>query len=87
VIDVCEDLLADPASDAAGRRLDGDAKYWIFATLAEAWLGLGDEAQAQAFLAKAAALDPPPPQWMRDTTQEQLKRLRELVANPPLTTV
>jgi hypothetical protein len=87
VIDVCEELLRQDEADAGARRLDRDAKYWILATLAEAWVGLGDDPQAQTYVAKAAALNPPAPQWMVDTTQEQLKKLRELVANPPFSAV
>ena len=87
VIEVCNELLAESEAEGAVHRLDRDTKYWILSTLAEASLGLGDEAQAQICLAKAAALDPPPPQWMIDTTQEQLTRLRQLVANPPLSAV
>ena len=60
--------------------------YWILATLAEAWLGLGDDAQAQGFAAKAAALTPPPPQWMIDSSRDQIERLRKLLATRPLQT-
>ena len=85
VVDVCQSLLQQSDADA-GRRIDGDTMYWILATLAEAWLGLGDDAQAQSFAAKAAALTPPPPQWMIDSSRDQMERLRKLLATRPLQT-
>jgi hypothetical protein len=53
-------------------------------TLAEAWTGLGDEAKSQVYQNQALALDPLLPQWMIDTTREQLKNLRALLADSML---
>src|SRR5688572_11130432 len=72
VVAVCEVLVQQKAT------------YWLLATLAEAWTGLGDEAKSQEYLKKALALDPPPAQWMIDSTQDQLTKLRALLANSPL---
>jgi hypothetical protein len=56
----------------------------VLATLAEVWTGLGDQAKSQQYQNEALALDPPPPQWMIESTQEQLKKLRALLADSPL---
>jgi hypothetical protein len=67
--------------------LSGDAvsgplpeKYWLFATMAEAWLGLGDKQKADAYLAKAQAVVPKPSDWMLESTREQLDKLSKLLA-------
>jgi tetratricopeptide (TPR) repeat protein len=79
VVTICQVLL-----DKAGPGTSRDTKYWILATLAEAFTGLGEDAKAQEWLDKALALDPPPPQWMIDSTQQQLTNLRKLLADSPL---
>jgi tetratricopeptide (TPR) repeat protein len=79
VVTICQTLL-----DQAGPGTSRDSRYWTLATLAEAWTGLGEEAKAQESLDKALALDPPPPQWMIDSTQQQLANLRQLLADSPL---
>jgi tetratricopeptide (TPR) repeat protein len=81
VVDVCEKLLEDAKGEAAAKRFDRDASYWVFATLAEAWTGLGDEAKSQEYQNQALALNPPPPQWIIESTQEQLRKLRTLLAD------
>lgn len=58
--------------------------YWVLATLAEAWFGLGEKAKSQEYLDRAAALNPAPAQWMKDSTAEQLGRLEKLLAVSPL---
>jgi hypothetical protein len=70
--------------EAGGKRVDSNAAYWVLATLAEAWTGLGDEAKAQAYQSQALALNPPPAQWMVSSTQEQLNKLRGLLADAQL---
>lgn len=61
-----------------------DEKYWILATIAEAAFGIGGKAKAQPFIDQAANLNPPPAQWMKDSTQQQLDRLEKLMAASPL---
>jgi hypothetical protein len=75
VIEICEALLPTTKS------LDRDARYWVLSTLAEAWTGLGDETKAQTYLNEAVTLTPPPPQWMIDSTRDQLGKLRALPAS------
>lgn len=75
VLKICEPLLANddlPNSD----------KYWIRATMAEAYAGLGDEEKATAMLKKANAFAPL--DWMKETTEKQLAALRDFLANSPL---
>jgi hypothetical protein len=62
--------------------LSAEQKYWVLATMAEAYLGAGDEAAATRALAEADALAPA--QWMKDSTREQMDKLRQLVMNSPL---
>jgi hypothetical protein len=59
------------------------SRYWVLATLAEAHVGLGDEQSGAAQLVLAAALPGVKP-WMLESTQEQLAKLRQLLANSPL---
>jgi MAP3K TRAFs-binding domain len=80
VVTVCEELLQ------AGR-LERDPAYWLLATLAEAYVGLGDEARSQDYLQKAEALQPAPAAWMLDSTRDQLQKLRQLIATPPVQAV
>jgi tetratricopeptide (TPR) repeat protein len=79
VVDICQALL-----DKTKPTGPGETRYWVLATLAEAWTGLGDETKSQEYLNQALALDPPPAQWMIESTQEQLKKLRGLLAAAPL---
>ncbi len=78
VLAICDSLLQ------AGRTLPGQDEYWIRATIAEAWLGLGDAAKSKESLDAAFALQPSPSQWMRDSTVDQLQKLQKLLAASPL---
>ncbi|MGA8029211.1 MAG: TRAFs-binding domain-containing protein, partial [Bryobacteraceae bacterium] len=75
VIALCEALLN------SGRLLPDE--YWIRATIAEAWLGLGEKAKSEERLNEAFAVKPEPAQWMRDSTQEQLQKLAKLLQDAP----
>lgn len=75
VLALCEPLLANddlPNSD----------KYWVRATMAEAYTGLGDEQKAATKLVEANAFQPL--DWMKETTERQLGQLRDFLANSPL---
>ncbi|HXK03234.1 MAG TPA: TRAFs-binding domain-containing protein [Verrucomicrobiae bacterium] len=61
----------------------GADEYWVKATMAEAYAGLGDEAKALQTLSEAKAL-PAALEWMKQSTDDQLARLRELLAKSPL---
>jgi hypothetical protein len=79
---------AESRREPAAARTDVSAgaaapRYFILATLAEAYVGLGDEENGAAQLAQAAAV-PGVQGWMLESTQEQLTKLRQLLANSPL---
>jgi hypothetical protein len=75
VIAICEAALATPG-------ISDDDKYWIEATTAEAWFGLGRKAEHDASLAKAFSLASSA--WMKDSTKEQLAKLSALLSDSPL---
>jgi hypothetical protein len=74
VLAICQNILTK-------ENLKPDDKYWVLATLAEAYVGIGDP-QAQQKLDEAydAASDG----WMKESTEGQLAKLRPLLADPPL---
>jgi hypothetical protein len=79
VVDICQAYLEKSKMGTTAERIDHDTMYWALATLAEAWIGLGDEVKSQNYLNQALALDPAPSRWMIDTTQDKLKDLRVLL--------
>ena len=73
VIVLCEEVLS---SDG----LTENDRYWVQAAKAEAYLGAGDEIRSQEALQKAAA----PASWMKASAEEQLAKLKDLLAKSPL---
>ena len=59
-----------------------EKRYWVLATLAEAQIGLEDEALGQQRLEEAFVAAPEP--WMKETTQEQVTKLKALLGASPL---
>lgn len=90
VIELCEQRLAAQAASqtAEGPQSEQEQKksaaerYWVMASQGEAYLGLGLDGQADHMLQQAYALAPET--WMKTTTEEQLAKLRGLLANNPL---
>jgi len=78
VAEICKARL-DGLKESPGTR---EERYWLLATLAEAALGVGDEAQSADYLAQAAAVAAGT--WMADSTNEQLPALRAYLADSPL---
>jgi hypothetical protein len=77
VLGLCQALLdSNPAPKGAG-------EYWIKASMAEAYAGLGDEARGRGLLDGAKA-QPGVAGWMIQTTEEQLAKLKSLLAESPL---
>jgi hypothetical protein len=76
VASICEAALA------GGGPADPGTKYWVLATLAEARLGADDEAGAKRALQEASDTAPAP--WMKESTEEQLDKLRRMLADSPL---
>lgn len=71
VLDICQPMYqANSIAEATNR-------YWLLATMSEAWLGLGDEAKSRQFLEEASALHPA--KWMLDSTAQQRARLEKLL--------
>jgi hypothetical protein len=75
VLAICEEALQN-------EKLSDDGKYWVLATMAEAYLGIGDDERAAKKIQEAFAVASA--QWMRDSTQEQMDKLRVLLADSPL---
>ena len=78
VAEICKARL-DGLKASAGTR---EERYWLLATLAEAALGVGDDALSAHFLAQATAVAAGT--WMADSTNEQLPALRVYLADSPL---
>jgi hypothetical protein len=97
VIKICQDAIAGhddnapPGSVAWAIQRGGytnretsdvETRYWLRATLAEAYLGVGDVAEAERWRAEAAALGVA--QWMLDSTLEQFGKLTSFIKDSPL---
>ena len=84
VISICEQWLAEnSASDSTKPRSAKflESRYWVLATLAEAHLGLEDGLGPQKLEEALAAA---PGNWMKQTTQEQIDKLKILLQDSPL---
>jgi hypothetical protein len=77
VVEICNGLLH------SGKKLGPEEKYWIMATLAEAWSGLDEQKRERA---KQEAYAVAPKSWMKNSTEEQLGRLQPLLEKSPLQT-
>lgn len=71
VLGICESLVASQS------QLSSEEKFWILATMAEAYAGVGEDDKAQEFLNQAKELKQP--KWMMDSTNEQLATLKKLL--------
>ena len=60
---------------------DDDDRYWVLATKAEAWVGLGNDAEAEKCLQQAK---PYAEYWMCESSKQQIDALRQLLQNSPL---
>jgi hypothetical protein len=56
--------------------LKPEQQYWLLATVAEGYCGIGDEVKYQEWIAEANQVAPE--SWMVDNTREQIERLRAL---------
>jgi len=54
-------------------------KYWVLATKAEAWAGLGDADAAEKYCNEAKALTPSPAAYMVESTEGQIGALKKLL--------
>lgn len=76
-------LCAERLAALAGRAGTEEERYWVLATQAEAALGQGNEPLCAELMAQAAPLAAGKA-WMTDSTQDQLQKLRALMAKVPL---
>jgi len=88
VLAICEQwLAANPVPDAASASPEAVKqaqahRYWVLATIGEAYLGLGEGAKGEAQLEAAYATAPE--KWMADTTREQIANLELMLDKSPL---
>ena len=76
VVDVCKALAEQGVKDDAGNA-DTEATFWIYATLIEAYTGIGDCNSADTAREKAKQLQPQ--EWMLETINNQLTKLDALL--------
>lgn len=86
VISICNQWLAEnsPAASASKKQPSAklaESRYWVLATIAEAHIGL-EEAVGQQRLEEAFAAAPEP--GMKQSTQEQVDKLKSLLTASPL---
>ena len=87
VLLICEKWLVDNPAPAPGASTEAqqeydESKYFVLATMGEASIGLEDDAAGEQRLTEAYATAPQ--DWMKATTQEQLTKLKLLLADSPL---
>jgi len=84
VISICNQWLESnlPSAPLLPGSKYPEKRYWVLATLAEAQIGLEEEAMGQQRLEEAFAAAPEP--WMKESTQEQVDKLKALLAASPL---
>jgi len=79
VIEICEKILATGVGITGDKgETDKQEKFWVQATLVEAYYGIGEKAKADELKAKAAAEAPEP--WMAGSLNEQLEKLEKYLA-------
>jgi hypothetical protein len=77
VLAICQQLLAHGVKGESEKEKRNE-EYWVRATSVEALLGSGKLAEAEDAFAEAKKMAPEP--WMIATTEEQLAKLRPLLA-------
>ncbi|HEV3074047.1 MAG TPA: TRAFs-binding domain-containing protein [Thermoanaerobaculia bacterium] len=88
VLAICERWLENnPIPDARSASPEAvqqaqTSRYWVLATLGEAYLGLGEGPKGREQL--QAAYASAPARWMADSTQEQIANLELLLEKSPL---
>lgn len=82
VIDICKKYLQDDIEDK-------DEKYWVLATLWEAYVGIDDEAGSKEWKARAKqhVESNNLADWMISSTEEQIAKLKELLTQSPLSRI
>ena len=75
VITICEQWLQS-------KSLSDDKLFWVTSTLAQAYFGIGDEAEGQRLLEEASSMAVA--DWMKESTREQIEKLRPMLIDSPL---
>ncbi len=87
VVDICNSLLNPATSDGAQSVLPGDPeqKFWLQASLIEAYAGTGQKEEADKLKETISKGTPEwvPARWMIDTMNGQLDQLSKLLENTP----
>ena len=88
VLSICEQWVkSNPApseeATAEAKKQYENSKYWVVASQAEAYLGMGDK-QAEAEEAYTQAYASAPEEWMIESTKEQRAKLEALLTDSPL---
>jgi hypothetical protein len=81
VIELAQQRLAAGVKDDHGNE-DLEQKFWLRATLIEALVGTGESDRAEA--EKVNAIAEAPESWMAGSLQEQLEKLKVLLAQAPV---
>ncbi len=81
VIELARRRLEAGVKDDQGRE-DLEQKFWLRATLIEALVGIGESDRAAA--EQATAIAEAPESWMAGSLQEQLEKLKVLLAQAPV---
>jgi hypothetical protein len=84
VLSICEKWIEDDKANESNKD-DKDClngRYWVKATMGEAYVGLDEKEKADTILNEAYANAPEP--WMKGSTEEQLGKLKPLLDNSPL---
>jgi hypothetical protein len=82
ILALCERTLESDPDLASGGSPSPYERYWVWATMAEAAVGLGDEAAAATHLARLKSEVAEP--WMIQMTNDQIAQVRALLASSPL---
>ncbi len=88
VLSICNKWMEDnpvpEGPDTTQKVLDDywKGRYWVQATLGEAYTALGNESLAKGLLEEAYSNATET--WMPDTTKEQIGKLQQLLSNSPL---
>lgn len=70
VKEICNETLGE-------KELSTDNRYWVLATLYQACVGLGEDADATRWKEEADKISTS--KWMIESTEEQIKKLREIL--------
>ncbi|MDQ6813776.1 MAG: TRAFs-binding domain-containing protein [Bacteroidota bacterium] len=83
---ICEKWLNEQKEpvDAGQMNAYWKSRYWVQASLAEAYLGLGDEHKANALLTEAYSNTSKNDSWMQKTTSQQIAKLKPLLEKSPM---